>query len=162
VKGDLGERAGVVRNRQRQVSGVKVDVDVRPGGKPTAGDEYCGVGRVARRRHGNGLAEARGSQPQDAGGASQDVLGKARVLWGVDLNAVSSETRHAVKRILGTLPEVLFCPFRACGQRGRDLGPGTTAHRRSLNAVLRFSAPTSRGDIFWPTASAFRAVASQR
>ena len=90
------------------------------------------------------------------------LLGPSRVLWGVDLNAVSSETRHEVKRILGTLPEVLFCPFRACGQRGRDLGPGTAAHRRSLNAVLRFSAPTSRGDIFWPTASAFRAVGSQR
>src|SRR6516164_4841672 len=72
------------------------------------------------------------------------------------------QTLHGVKRILGTLPEVVFCPFRACGQRGRDLGPGTAAHRRSLNAVLRFSAPTSRGDIFWPTASAFRAVGSQR
>src|SRR6516164_9584635 len=55
------------------------------------------------------------------------LLGPSRVLWGVDLNAVSSETRHAVKRILGTLPEVLFCLFRACGQgkgsRARDNGP---------------------------------------
>src|SRR6516225_6615138 len=80
MKGDLGERAGVVRNRQRQVSGVKVDVDVRPGGKPAAGDEYCGVGRVARRRNSNGLAEARSSQPQDADRASQDVLGKGKNL----------------------------------------------------------------------------------
>src|SRR6516165_6466944 len=39
------------------------------------------------------------------------LLGPSRVLWGVDVSAVSTLIRHEVKRILGTLPEVLFCPF---------------------------------------------------